>query len=339
MHVTTVGLDLAKNVFQIHGIAQDGEVAFNRPLRRAQMLPFFQRLEPCLIGMEACGTSHYWARELTKMGHNVRLIPPMYVKPYVKRGKSDAADAEAICEAVTRPTMRFVEIKSVKQQAVLFLHRARDLIVRQRTQLINMLRSILAEFGIVIAQGIGRAISFAKDVVDGNRPDLPEVAQDVIANLSNQLVALHLRVRWYELRMRLEARQDPRVAMLQTIPGIGPVTASAIVATVGSAHQFKNGREFAAWLGLTPLNRSSGGKERLGRITKMGDRYIRKLLVIGMTARLRQVRHHPERSDPWVDALLERKPARLATVAMANKTARTIWAMLTRNECFRPRAA
>ena len=339
MHVTTVGLDLAKNVFQIHGIAQDGEVAFNRPLRRAQMLPFFQRLEPCLIGMEACGTSHYWARELTKMGHDVRLIPPMYVKPYVKRGKSDAADAEAICEAVTRPTMRFVEIKSVKQQAVLFLHRARDLIVRQRTQLINMLRSILAEFGIVIAQGIGRAISFAKDVVDGDRPDLPEVAQDVIANLSNQLVALHLRVRWYELRMRLEARQDPRVGMLQTIPGIGPVTASAIVATVGSAHQFKNGREFAAWLGLTPLNRSSGGKERLGRITKMGDRYIRKLLVIGMTARLRQVRYHPERSDPWVDALLERKPARLATVAMANKTARTIWAMLTRNECFRPRAA
>lgn len=339
MHVTTVGLDLAKNVFQIHGIAHDGEVAFNRPLRRAQMLPFFQRLEPCLIGMEACGTSHHWARELTKMGHEVRLIPPMYVKPYVKRGKSDAADAEAICEAVTRPTMRFVEIKSVKQQAVLFLHRARDLTVRQRTQLVNMLRSLLAEFGIVIAQGIGRAISFAKDVVDGDHPDLPEVAQDVIANLSNQLVALHLRVRWYELRMRLEARQDPRVVMLQTIPGIGPVTASAIVATVGSAHQFKNGREFAAWLGLTPLNRSSGGKERLGRITKMGDRYVRKLLVIGMTARLRQVRHHPERSDPWVDALLERKPARLATVAMANKTARTIWAMLTRNECFRPRAA
>ena len=269
----------------------------------------------------------------------LELIPPMYVKPYVKRGKSDAADAEAICEAVTRPTMRFVEIKSVKQQAVLFLHRARDLTVRQRTQLVNMLRSLLAEFGIVIAQGIGRAISFAKDVVDGDHPDLPEVAQDVIANLSNQLVALHLRVRWYELRMRLEARQDPRVVMLQTIPGIGPVTASAIVATVGSAHQFKNGREFAAWLGLTPLNRSSGGKERLGRITKMGDRYVRKLIVIGMTARLRQVRHHPERSDPWVDALLERKPARLATVAMANKTARTIWAMLTRNECFRPRAA
>lgn len=339
MHVTTVGLDLAKNVFHIHGVAHDGEVAFNRPLRRAQMLPFFQRLEPCLIGMEACGTSHHWARELTKMGHDVKLIPPMYVKPYVKRGKSDAADAEAICEAVTRPTMRFVEIKSVKQQAVLFLHRARDLIVRQRTHLVNMLRSLLAEFGIVIGQGIGRAISFAKDVVDGDHPDLPEVAQDVIANLSNQLVALHLRVRWYEVRMRLEARQDPRVVKLQTIPGIGPVTASAVVATVGSAHQFKNGREFATWLGLTPLNRSSGGKERLGRITKMGDRYIRKLLVISMTARLRQVRHHPERSDPWVDALLERKPARLATVAMANKTARTIWAMLTRNECFRPRAA
>ena len=214
MIVTTVGLDLAKNVFQFHGIAHDGEVAFNRPLRRAQMLPFFQRLEPCLIGMKACGTSHRWARELTKMGHDVNLIPPMYVKPYVKRGKSDAADAEAICEAVTRPTRRFAEIKSVKQQAVLFLHRARDLIVRQRTQLVNMVRSPLVEFGTVIGQGIGRAISFAKGMVDGDNPDLPEGAQDIVANLSNQLVALHLRVRWYELRMRLEARHDPRVVML-----------------------------------------------------------------------------------------------------------------------------
>ncbi len=339
MNVTTVGLDLAKNVFQVHGISGDGEVVFNRSLRRAQVEPFFERLERCLIGMEACGTSHHWARALSRLGHEVRLIPPAYVKPYVKRGKSDAVDAEAICEAVTRPTMRFVEIKSTDQQAVLFLHRARDLIVRQRTQLINMVRGMLAEFGIVIGQGIGKAIAFAKAVVDGELPDLPDVAKEVISNLGNQLVALDMRVRWYELRMRLEAKRDARVELLRSIPGVGLITASAIVATVGSARQFRNGREFAAWLGLTPLNRSSGGKERLGRITKMGDRYLRRLLIIGMTARVRQVKSHPARSDPWTDAILERKPARLATVAMANKTARTAWAMLTRNERFQPRSA
>ena len=196
MQITTVGLDLAKNIFQIHGISGAGEIAFNRSLRRNQVLSFFEKLAPCLVGMEACGISHHLARELANLGHEVRLIPPMYVKPYVKRGKSDAAGAEAICEAVSRPTMRFVEIKTVDQQAVLFLHRARDLIVRQRTQLINMLRAILAEFGIIIAQGIGRAISFAEAVGEGDVPDLPEVAQDVIANLGHQLVELHLRVRW-----------------------------------------------------------------------------------------------------------------------------------------------
>jgi transposase len=339
MHVTTVGLDLAKNIFQIHGVTEDGEVAFNRSLRRSQVLAFFERLDPCVVGMEACGTSHFWARELTKLGHNVRLIPPVYVKPYVKRGKTDAVDAGAICEAVSRPTMRFIEVKSADQQAALFLHRGRDLIVRQRTQLINMMRGMLAEFGIVIGQGIGRALAFAKGVVDGERPGLPEVAQDVIANLSHQLVALDMRVRWYELRMGLEARKDPRVGLLRTIPGIGPITASAIVATIGSAGQIRNGREFAAWLGITPLNCSSGGKERLGRITKMGDRYLRRLLIMGMTARVRQVRRYPQRSDPWTDAILARKPARLATVAMANKTARVIWAILARNERFQPRAA
>jgi transposase len=260
----------------------------------------------------------------------------MYVKPYVKRGKSDAVDAAAICEAVTRPIMRFVAIKSEEQQGVLFLHRARDLIVRQRTQLSNMLRGLLGEFGIVIVQGIGSAIKFAKGVLDGDKPGIPEVAIDVLDNLSNQLVALHLRVRRYEMRIRLQAKQDLRVTLLRSIPGVGPVTASAIVATAGDASQFKNGREFAAWLGLTPLNRSSGGKEKLGRITKMGDRYIRRLLVTGITSRLRQMKTHPERVDPWSRALLDRKPARLATVAMANKTARIIWAVLSKNEYYRP---
>ncbi len=336
MQVTTVVLDLAKNIFQVHGVTENGEVAFNQALRRAQLFAFFEKLPPCLVGMEACGSSHYWARQLSKLGHDVRPIPAMYVKPYVKRGKSDAVDAAAICEAVTRPIMRFVAIKSEEQQGVLFLHRARDLIVRQRTQLSNMLRGLLGEFGIVIVQGIGSAIKFAKGVLDGDKPGIPEVAIDVLDNLSNQLVALHLRVRRYEMRIRLQAKQDLRVTLLRSIPGVGPVTASAIVATAGDASQFKNGREFAAWLGLTPLNRSSGGKEKLGLITKMGDRYIRRLLVTGITSRLRQMKTHPERVDPWSRALLDRKPTRLATVAMANKTARIIWAVLSKNEYYRP---
>lgn len=211
--------------------------SFSTKLCDAQLFAFFEKLPPCLVGMEACGSSHHWARQLSKVGHDVRLIPAMYVKPYVKRGKSDAVDAAAICEAVTRPTMRFVAIKSEEQQGVLFIHRARDLIVRQRTQLGNMLRGLLAEFGIVIAQGIGSAIKFAKNVLDGDKPGIPEVAIDVLSNLSHQLVALHLRVRWYDMRMRLQAKQDPRVMLLRTIPGVGPVTASAIVATTGDASQ------------------------------------------------------------------------------------------------------
>ena len=339
MQITTVGLDLAKNIFHVHGVAEDGQVAFNRPLRRPQIMPFFQRLSPCLIGIEACASSHHWARELSKLGHTVRLMPPMYVKPYVKRGKSDAVDAEAICEAVTRPTMRFVEIKSEDQQALLSLHRARDFVVRQRTQLINMLRSLAAEFGITIARGVARAIAFAKTVIDGKQTELPELAQDVLRVLSRQLVDLHNRLSWYETMLRIQARVSRQAQLLQTIPGVGPVTAPAVAATIGSGNQFQSGREFAAWLGLTPRNHSSGGKERLGKITKMGDRYLRQLIVVGMTSRVRQVANHPDRADPWLMKLLQRKPARLATVAMANKTARIIWAVLTRDEPYKPHAA
>ncbi|MCF6433439.1 MULTISPECIES: IS110 family transposase [unclassified Leisingera] len=337
MQVATIGVDLAKNIFQVHGITECDEVAFNRPLRRAQALPFFARLDPWLVGMEACSTSHYWARELTRLGHEVRLIPPRYVKPYVKLGKSDAIDAEAICEAVTRPTMRFVEIKSVDQQALLSLHRARNLMVRQRTQLVNALRSMLAEFGVYIARGLTRLLSFAQGVLARAEPGLPEIAQDVVHNLCGQLQVLHGQVRRYEARLRVEGKRDARVSLLQTIPGVGVVTASAIAASIGSGHQFKNGREFAAWLGLTPANRSSGGKERLGRITKMGDQYLRQLLVVGMTSLVRQTKSHPERANKWLAALLERKPARLATVAMANKTARIVWAVLTKNKPYMPR--
>jgi transposase len=339
MQVTTIGLDLAKNVFQVHGITDAGTVAFNRSLRRAQMHAFFARLEPCLVGMEACSTSHYWARELKRLGHQVRLIPPSYVKPYVKRGKSDTADAEAICEAVTRPTMRFVEVKSPEQQAILSLHRARDLMVRQRTQIINMLRGLLAEFGIVFPKGVGHAIRFARHGVGSSDTALPAGAQAVIDDLCRELLSQHARVDWYGRQMAALAKRDPNIALLQTIPGIGPITASAIAATIGTARQFRSGRDLSAWLGLTPLNRSSGGKERLGRVSKMGDRYIRRLLAVGMTSRIKQIKHRPEAFDPWFSDILDRKPAKLAAVAMANKTARIVWAVLSRGTPYQLRSS
>ena len=232
----------------------------------------------------------------------------MYVKPYVERGKSDAIDAEAICEAVTRPTMRFVAIKTVEQQSLRSLHRARDLLVRQRTQLINNLRGLVAEFGIFIPRGLARVIGFAEDITLGEILDLPDIANEVIHNLCEQLMALHKRVRWYEDRVKQVAKEDARVRLLRTIPGVGAVTASAIIASIGDGHQFRNGREFAAWLGLTPANKSSSGKEKLGRITKMGDQYLRSLLVVGMTSLVRQTRSHPARASKWLTSLLEREP-------------------------------
>lgn len=339
MNITTIGLDLAKNVFQVHAVAADGSVVFNRSLRRSQLLNFFERTPPCLVGMEACATSHYWARELKALGHDVRLIPPAYVKPYVKRGKSDAVDAEAICEAVTRPTMRFVQPKSCEQQAVLSLHRARELIVRQRTQIINAIRSLLAEFGVTVAQGVPRIMAFARSLSVGDQVGLPEIAKEVVANLCHQLLSLERRVRWYQRQIEQHCRTDESARRLKQIPGIGPVTASAIVATVGDASQFRNGRELAAWVGLTPLNKSSGGKERLGRITKMGDRYLRKLLIVGATSRLKSIKPSADIQDDWISKMLERKPFRLVSVAIANKTARIAWAMLSKNEEYRAQTA
>ena len=334
MRISTVGVDLAKNIFQVHAETADGQVVLNRALRRNQVLAFFERLQPCLVGLEACATSHYWAREISKYGHEVRLMPPTYVKAYVKRGKSDAGDAAAICEAVTRPTMRFVALKTVEQQALLSHHRARQLLIGQRTQLANMIRSLIGEFGCTIRRGVNHVTCFAMEVREGQWRTLPDCVRPTVALLCQQFLHLQAQIARLDKMIFAASRQDKRVRLLQTIPGVGPITASAIVATIGEPQRFRSGRDFAAWIGLTPLNKSSGGKERLGRITEMGDRYLRRLLVAGMTARIGHARRQPGCADPWVIRLLGRKPTRLATIAMANKTARIIWAVLTRQKPY-----
>ena len=327
MQITTIGLDLAKSVFQVHAINSTGKVVVKKALRRVQMRRFFEQLDPCLVGIEACGTSHYWAREITKLGHEVRLMPPAYVKPYVKRGKTDAGDAEAICEAVTRPTMRFVAIKSPEQQAALALHRTRDLFVKQRTQ--------LAEFGIEIRRGIEQALTLARRIAAHEMPDIPPLAAKVIAGLAGQVLDLQARLGEIELELLAWLRSNDLAKRLATIPGIGTVGATALAASVTDPHQFRSGRQFAAWLGLTPLQHSSGGKERLGRISKMGDKYLRRLLVVGMTSLIRRAKYKPEAVDPWLADLLTRKPARLVTVALANKAARVVWAIMVRGGTYR----
>ena len=330
--ITTIGLDLAKNVFQVHGINGAGKVLVRKQLRRAEVLRFFAELPPCLVGIEACATAHHWARELTRLGHTVRLMPPAYVKPYVKRGKTDAADAEAIAEAVTRPTMRFVAVKTVDQQSVLMLHKVRDLLVRQRTMLINALRGHLAEFGIIAVRGPGGvsvAITALHDAQDG----LPDLARQVLHGLIDQMRTVGAAITTAEKRIMTWHRASEASQRLATIPGIGPITASAIAATVPDATLFRSGRQFAAWLGLTPRARSSGGKERLGGISKQGDGYIRRLLVIGATAVIRFARQD-NASKTWAARLLERKSARLVSVALANKTARIAWAVLARNQSY-----
>ena len=338
MQITTVGLDLAKRIFQLHAVDASGDVVVRKALRRSQVLPFFTKLPPCLIGMEACGTSHHWARELTELGHEVRLMPPAYVKPYVKRGKNDAVDAEAICEAVTRPTMRFVVMKSAEQQAALSLHRTRNLLVKQRTQLVNMIRGLLAEFGIDIPEGLERALRLARQIAAKKSTlDVPAMAMQVLCLLCDQVLDTHARLQTIDRSILAQQRTNEVARRLSTIPGIGPIGATALAASVADPGQFRSGREFAAWLGLTPSQNSSGGKDRLGHITKMGDRYLRKLLVIGATSLIRRARHKPEAADPRLLALLARKPARVASVAMANKMARVVWAIMARGETYQAR--
>ena len=335
MTVKTVGLDLAKDVFQVHCVSATGRKIINKKIKRAKLITFFETLPRCLVGMEACGSAHHWARELSKLGHDVRLMPAAYVKPYVKRGKTDAADAEAICEAVRRPTMRFVETKSEDQQAVLSIHRARDLVARQRTQVVNMIRGILREFGHILPTGIEAVSKFAREHGTEGQLDMPEIADGILGVMCHQLNGLNARIDGLTKLIERHAWLDADARRLMRMPGIGPITASAVVATIGDAKQFETGRDLAAWLGLTPLNKSSGGKERLGRITKKGDRYIRKLLIVGMTSRALMARNKPEKADIWTAKLLDQKPFRLARVAMANKSARIIWAILTKGEEYR----
>jgi len=336
MEITALGIDLAKSVFQIHGVDKDGAIVLQKKVRRAALLDVLGGLEPCLIGMEACPTSHFWAREIAALGHDVRLIPPAYVKPYVKRQKNDAADAEAICEAVTRPNMRFVPVKSEAQQAVLVLHRSRDLLMRQRTMILNAIRAQFAEFGVVAAQGPRKVVDLVRRL---NAPDdgldLPTLARSALLSLAAQLETLAEEIGKIERQLMAWHRQNQASQRLETIPGVGIITATALAASVPDPSVFKSGRQFAAWLGLVPRQNSSGGKERLGRVSKMGNGYLRRLLVVGATSVTRRAETTDTRTGVWVRALLERKPTRLVTVAIANKTARTAWALLAKGETYR----
>jgi transposase len=333
MQVSTIGIDLAKNVFQVHGVDAIGKVTITKKLRRSQVLALFERFPRCLIGMEACATSHHWARELRALGHDVRLMPASYVKAYVKRNKNDAADAAAICEAVTRPSMRFVPVKTAEQQSALMLHRTRDLLVRQRTQLINAMRAHLAELGLVAArgrEGVQSLIALVRD----NVSQLPDLARSALQAILSQLDALGQQIANIERHLHAQHRVNEVSQRLETIPGIGVIGATAIAATVTDPKVFKSGREFAAWIGLVPRQNSSGGKERLGSISKQGDRYLRRLLVIGATAVIRQARTHPD-EHPWLIQLLARRPAKVVAVALANKTARIAWAVLAKGGTYR----
>ena len=338
MTITCMGIDLAKQVFQIHGVNRAEKVQQRRQLRRSQMLAYFSKLEPCLIGMEACSGAYYWARELSKFGHDVRLMAPQFVKPYVKSGKNDANDAEAICEAVSRPTMRFVAIKTVEQQVIQAEHRIRSRLVKSRTALANEIRGFLAEFGIAVSKSIGILRKALPELLEDGENGLPGNFRVLLAGLSEELRTLDERIVAFDARIAQAVREDSRIKRLLEIEGIGPITASAIIAAVGDATQFNSGRDMAASFGLTPQQHSSGGKNRLGRISKRGDKYIRMLLIHGARAALNAARNKEDGRSRWVKNLADRRNKNIATVALANKNARIAWAILSRGEDYRKAA-
>jgi len=333
--ITTIGLDIAKSVFQVHGVDAAGQVVIRRQLKRRHVLMFFQKLAPCLIGIEACASSHYWSRELNALGHTVRLMPPAYVKPYVKRQKNDAADAEAICEAVTRANMRFVPTKTPEQQSCLMLHRTRHLFIRQQTAVINVIRAHLAEFGIVAPVGRKGVEELLDVVADPSDKRVPEIARACLFALGAQLRRLKEQILEFDRQIMAWHRSNETSLRLDAIPGVGPMLATALVACVADPKAFRSGRNFSAWIGLVPKQHSSGGKDRLGSISKQGDRYLRSLFMAGALAVIRYAKIHGTKHRPWLTALLARRPTKVAAIALANKIARMAWAMMVRGERYK----
>jgi transposase len=333
--ITTIGLDIAKSAFQVHGIDAEGKVIVRRQLKRRYVFSFFEKLQPCLIGVEACASAHYWSRELKALGHTVRLMPPAYVEPYVKRQKNDASDAEAICEAVRRPTMRFVEAKTPEQQSCLMLHRTRHLFIRQQTSVINAIRAHLAEFGIVAPVGRNGVEELLDIVADANDKRLPELARACLGALGAQLRMLKAQILNFDRMITAWHRSNETSKRLDELPGVGPALATALVASVADPKVFRSGRDFSAWVGLVPKQNSSGGKQKLGSISKQGDRYLRSLFTAGALAVIRYARIHGTKHRPWLTALLARRPTKVAAIALANKIARMAWAMMARGERYR----
>jgi transposase len=333
--IATIGLDIAKSVFQVHGVDASGQIAVRRQLKRRHVLAFFQKLRPCLVGIEACASAHHWSRELQALGHTVRLMPPAYVKPYVKRQKNDAADAEAICEAVTRPNMRFVPTKTVEQQSCLVLHRTRHLFIRQQTAIINSIRAHLAEFGIVAPVGRRGVEQLLEVIADANNTRITDVARACIAALGVQLRALKAQILELDRRITAWHRSSEASRRLDEIPGVGPMLATALVASVADPKAFRSGRDFSAWIGLVPKQNSSGGKDKLGNISKRGDRYLRSLFTTGALAVIRYAKIHGTKHRPWLAALLARRPTKVAAIALANKIARMAWAMMAKGERYK----
>lgn len=336
MEITTVGIDLAKNVFQVHGVDRRGKTVLRKQLKRGQVIPFFANLQPCLIGLEACGSAHFWANKLQGLGHTVKLMAPQFVKPYVKTNKNDAADAEAICEAVSRPSMRFVPIKNGEQQAVLALHRARQGFVKARTAQANQIRGLLAEFGITLPQGIGHIAKRLPDILGDAENGLPGTFRALMQRLGEHLKALDQQVSELEQQIQLWHRDSDASKRLAQIPGIGPITASALVASIGNASNFENGRQLAAWLGLVPRQSSTGGKQVLLGISKRGDTYLRTLLIHGARAVVRVAERKAQHTGSWLAGVMGRRNKNVAAVALANKNARTVWALLAHERDYQP---
>ena len=333
--ITTIGLDIAKSVFQVHGINVEGQVIIRRQVKRRYVLAFFEKLAPCLVGIEACASSHHWSRELQALGHTVRLMPPAYVKPYVKRQKNDAADAEAICEAVTRANMRFVPTKTAEQQSCLMLHRTRHLFIRQQTSVINVIRGHLAELGIVAPIGRKGVEELLDVIADPSDKRVPEIARTCLLALGAQLRSLKAQILEFDRIIMAWHRSNETSRRLDAIPGVGPMLATALVASIADPKSFRSGRNFSAWIGLVPKQHSSGGKDRLGSISKQGDRYLRSLFMAGALAVIRYAKINGIKHRPWLTALLARRPTKVAAIALANKIARMVWAMMARGERYK----